>query len=426
MIPDPVNPNPPAPAGRNYPLLLVGQFLGAFGDNFLLAAILGPLTYSLNGGRITEGAINGENALFGIVFSIPFIVLAPLAGFLNDRMSKTQWLVGGNLIKLGGTAVGFLGVSAFAGGHSHLLQVAGYCIVGIGACTYSPAKYGILPEIVANARLVKANGTVEMLTLVAIVAGLGGGGILYDRTLSLPVCYSVSLALYGAAFLCNAAMARTPFNPDASLRRSAIEFVTSFLSLVSNPRLGRILLGSALFWFSGSTLKSALQAWGLEVYAQAGVANVTNFKLVLLKLGMVAGIVSGAVLAGQLHKTGDLSWARRYALLLGAGFVGLGLLGGKHGLLPVVLVLIVTGAAAGLLVVPFNAALQSETDQTKLGKTISIQNFTDYMGIAAGAAYLSFLTRFSLSPNRDMIVLGITVALITLGMRILGPARRPA
>jgi len=424
--PDAMSPTAPATAGRNYPLLLAGQFLGAFGDNFLLAAILGPLTYALNSGGITEAVVNGENALFGLVFSVPFIVLAPLAGFLNDRMPKTQWLVGGNLVKLGGAALGFLGVSAFAGGQSHALQVAGYCVVGIGACIYSPAKYGILPEVVSNDRLVKANGTVEMLTLIAIVAGLGGGGILYDRTLSLPTCYFASLALYATAFLCNAAMARTPFNPDASLRRSAYEFGSYLFTLVRSPRLGRILLGSALFWFAGSTLRSALQGWGLAVFTQAGIGNVTNFKLVLLKVGMVAGIVSGAVLAGQLHKTGDLSWARRYALLLAAGLAGLGILGGRFGLAPVVLVLIVTGAAAGLLVVPFNAALQSETDPTKLGKTVSIQNFTDYIGIAAGAAYLSFLSRFSLSPNQDMIVLGVTVALITLGMRILGPARRTA
>jgi len=413
----------PAPAGRNYPLLLIGQFLGAFGDNFLLAAILGPLTYALNSGRITETVINGENALFGLVFSIPFIVLAPLAGFLNDRMPKTQWLVGGNLVKLAGTVIGFAGVSAFAGGHSHALQVAGYCVVGIGACVYSPAKYGILPEVVANARLVKANGTVEMLTLVAIVAGLGGGGVLYDRTLSLPVCYFVSMALYGAAFLCNAAMERTPFNPDASFARSASEFASNFFTLVRSPRLGRILLGSALFWFAGSTLRSALQGWGLAVYAQAGVAHVTNLKLVLLKIGLVAGIVSGALLSGQLHRTGDLSWVRRYAFLLAAGFTCLGLLGGAFGLVPVVVVLIVTGAAAGLLVVPFNAALQSETDPAKLGKTVSIQNFTDYMGIAVGAAYLSFLTRYGLSPNQDMVVLGITVAFITLALRMMGPAR---
>ena len=419
-----MNEDTPGIARRNYPLLLAGQFLGAFGDNFLLAAILGPLTYALNTGRITETVVNSENALFGFVFSVPFIALAPLAGFLNDRMPKTRWLVGGNLIKLSGTAIGLAAVYAMTGAASHAAQVAAYCVVGIGACVYSPAKYGILPEVVPTERLVKANGTVEMLTLVAIVAGLGGGGILYDRTLSLPVCYFASMALYGAAFACNAAMVATPFNPKASLRHSAGEFAANFRSLVCNPRLGRILLGSALFWFAGSTLKSALQGWGLGVYAQAGVTNVTNFKLVLLKVGMVAGIVSGAVLAGQLHKTGDLSWAKRYALILAAGLAGLGLLGGAYGLTPVVLVLIVTGASAGLLVVPFNAALQSETDPGKLGKTVSVQNFTDYMGIAAGAAYLSFLSRFNLSPDQDLMVLGATVALITFGMGML--TRKPS
>jgi MFS transporter, LPLT family, lysophospholipid transporter len=412
--------NPAAPARRNYPLLLVGQFLGAFGDNFLLAAILGPLTYALGSGRITESAVNSENALFGLVFSVPFILLAPLAGFLNDRMPKTTWLVGGNLIKIAGAAIGFLGLHGSSLASDHTLQVVGYCVVGIGACVYSPAKYGILPEVVANDRLVKANGTVEMLTLVAIVAGLGGGGVLYDRTLSLSICYGASLALYGAAFLCNGAMARTPCNPEASLLHSAGEFASRFLSLVRSPRLGRILLGSALFWFAGSTLRTSLQGWGLSVFAQAGVANVTNLKLVLLKIGLVTGIVVGAFLAGQLHRTGDLSWTRRYALLLAAGLAGLGLLGGTFGLAPVVLVLVVTGAAAGLLVVPFNAALQSETDPARLGKTVSIQNFTDYIGIGAGAAYLSFLSRHGLRPGQELVVLGITVTLITLALRGLG------
>jgi LPLT family lysophospholipid transporter-like MFS transporter len=414
----PVTSTPYIPPGRNYPLLLAGQFLGAFGDNFLLMAILGPLTYALDSGRVSEARIGSENALFSMVFSLPFILLAPLAGFLNDRMAKTRWLVGGNLIKLAGTAIGFAGVSLFPAANSHLLQVAGYTVVGIGACFYSPAKYGILPEILPNPRLVKANGTVEMLTLVAIVAGLGGGGILYDITLSLPICYMASLCLYAAALLCNAAMGPTPFNRHATLGRSAQEFGTSFFALVRNPRLGRIILGSALFWFAGSTLKSALQGWGLAVYGQAGIVHVTNLKLVLLKIGMVAGIVLGAVLAGQFHRTGDLTWSRRYALLLGAGLAGLGLLGGGFGLAPVVVVLIATGGAAGLLVVPFNAALQSETDPEKLGKTVSIQNFTDYIGIAAGAAFLSFLTRWSLSPNQEMIVLGLAVVLIVPAMKV--------
>ncbi len=417
--------DPTQPSPRNYPLLLVGQFLGAFGDNFLLAAILAPLTYALKAGRVTESLINGENALFGMVFAVPSIVLAPVAGYLNDRMAKTRWLAGGNIIKFAGAATGLAGLTLCTGGAAHAIQVAGYCLVGVGSCVYAPAKYGILPEILPGGRLVKANGTIEMLTLVAIVTGLMGGVLLYDATLSVADCYVAGAALYLCALACNIGMTRTPHNPEASLARAAGEFFSSFLSLVRSPRLARILLGSALFWFAGSTLRSALQGWGLRVFADAGIEGVTNVKLVLLKLGLVLGIVAGAFLAGQWHRTGDLSWARRYALLLAAGIAGLGLVGGHFGLAPVVLVLVVTGAAAGLLVVPFNAALQAETDPAKLGKTVSIQSCTDYIGIAAGAAYLSFLSRHRPDPNQDLLVLAATVAAITVAFGALSGTRRP-
>ena len=69
-----------------------------------------------------------------------------------------------------------------------LWQGLGYLIVGVGACLYSPAKYGILPEIVQQERLVKANGAVEFLTLVAILTGNIGGAPMID-VLSVTTCY---------------------------------------------------------------------------------------------------------------------------------------------------------------------------------------------------------------------------------------------
>src|SRR5262249_34284540 len=155
--------------------------------------------------------------------------LAPLAGFLNDRMPKTTWLSGGNALKLFGTALGLVGVWLHAGDFhaSRTWQVVAYAIVGIGACVYSPAKYGILPEILPAERLVKANGTVEMLTLVAILGGLCSGAVLYDHVRSLPVCYAVCGALYLAAFVLNALMDRTPHNAAASFRHNIGEFGTS-------------------------------------------------------------------------------------------------------------------------------------------------------------------------------------------------------
>ncbi len=405
---------------RNYHRLLAGQFLGAFGDNFVLAAALGPLTFSLASGAITEREVNAQNALFSAVFFIPFIVLAPLAGWLNDRMPKTSWLFGGNVVKLLGALLALAGVWLHAGDFhaSRTWQVIGYAIIGLGACVYSPAKYGILPEILPAERLVKANGMVEMLTLIAIVGGLGGGAALYDATRSLPACYIASAVLYVAALVCNSRMERTPHNATASLRHSAGEFATSLRRLLTHARLGRVLFGCALFWFAGATLRSNLQGWGLQVFHEAGRHDVTNTQLALLKLGLVLGIVAGSVLAGRLHHLGDLSWARRYGWLMAAAVLALGLLGGHAGLAVVIAALVAAGVFAGLLIVPLNAALQHESDPGKLGKTIAIQNFTDYLAMLVGAGFLGALTAAGLSPTQVFIALPIVLALASIALRL--------
>ncbi|MBE7498756.1 MAG: MFS transporter [Verrucomicrobiales bacterium] len=408
-------------ARRNYPLLLTGQFLGAYGDNFLLAAILGPLTFAQSAGQITAQHVSAQNALFSAVFFLPFILLAPVAGFLNDRHPKTTCLAGGNLIKLLGTALGLSGILLHPADAAANLpwQVVGYTIVGIGACVYSPAKYGILPEIVARERLVKANGTVEMLTLVAILTGLGAGAVLYDHFRSLVPCYLASLAWYGLALLFNGLMQRTPQNLAARLRSSARDFGREFWGLVSHVRLGRILLGCGIFWFAGAALRNNLQAWGLVVFREVGVAleDITNANLTLLKVGMAVGIVVGSLLAGKLHRVGDLSWARRYGLALATAVLGLGLLGGTTGLAMVVAVLVAAGLCSGLLLVPLNAALQAETHPGHLGKTIAIQNFVDYCAMLLGAGYLGLLTLAGCGPKGMFLALAGALVVLSFGLR---------
>jgi LPLT family lysophospholipid transporter-like MFS transporter len=406
--------------GRNFPLLLSGQFLGAFGDNFILASILSPLTYAQAAGRITEQTVNTQNALYSAVFFFPFILFAPIAGYLNDRMRKSSWLVGGNLIKLLGTAVGWTAVARHGGldPAGHAGQVVGYTVIGLGACAYSPAKYGILPEIVPGEFLVKANGAVEMLTLVAILAGLYGGAALYDHTRSLDACYGASAALYLLALALNAAMTRTPHDPGASLRRSASEFWASLTGLLGHPRLGRILLGSGTFWFAGAVLRGNLQGWGLEVFREAGVAGVTNTKLVLLKVGLVVGIVAGTALAGPLHRTGDLGWTRRYGFGLAVGVLCMGLMGGRFGVPAVVAILVAAGICAGLMLIPLNAALQAECDPRKLGKTVSVQNFVDYLSMLVGAGFLALASGLGLSPLRVFVALAAALAALVCTLRI--------
>lgn len=409
-------------SNRNYPLLLSGQFLGAFGDNFLLAGILAPLTFLKNAGTITEQQVNGTNTTFSIVFFVPFILLAPLSGFLNDRMPKTSWLLGGNLVKILGTLIGLAGILAFPTQHhaSMLWQIIGYTVVGVGACLYSPAKYGVLPEIVPAESLVKANGMVEMLTLVAILGGLGGGAVIYDRTRSSSVCYAASVGLYVLATVLNGAMTRTTHNAAARLGNSVQVFFKHLGALVSHPRIGRILLGCALFWLAGAFMRTNLHAWGISIFEGAGMKpdEITNERLALLKVGLILGIVLGSVCAGRLHRIGDLSKQWLYALGLAVGVTLLGWLPGSVGFLVIVPALVMAGLMAGLLIVPLNASLQHETDHTALGKTIAVQNVVDYGGMLVGAGMLGGVTKMGWTAHQAFLALAVVVVLLTLGMKL--------
>src|SRR5580658_9312540 len=304
------------PARRNYPLLLASQFLSAFADNFILMLILGPLLTELKNGTITTMQQSLANIYYTSLLLVPYVLLAPLTGYLNDRFSKNRWLLGGNLIKLIGTSAASMSIVS---GQAWL--AAGYFVVGIGACVYSPAKYGILPEILPTARLVKANGMVELLTLVAILTGNIGGAIAFDK-LPLRFCYGITLAVYGLSLGLNLLMSRTPSYRKVKFKNSAQAFFHNLVALFSQKRLARVVMGTALFWVCGAVLKMNFQPWGQQVLNLKTMTQIS-----LLGLWLAIGVMTGSVLAGQLYKVGDLHHTRRYGWLLAAGIAVLGSLG---------------------------------------------------------------------------------------------------
>lgn len=406
---------------RNYPLLLTGQFLGAFGDNAILAVIVGQLVYLQKSGAITTTELRTSNTIYTSLLFVPYVLLAPLAGYLNDRYAKTAWLTGGNALKLLGTGLCALSVS-----HGALWQGIGYLMVGVGACFYGPAKYGILPEILPRERLVKANGLVELLTLVAILGGAIAGSVLADvfkdRVL---VSYGVLAGIFGAALACNFFMTPTPHKPDVRLGRSVGEFTGHLRDLLRDPRLSRVLIGTALFWVCGATMKINFQPWGLEV-----LQLPDNTQIALLGLWLSVGVMGGSILAGQLHAVGDLRRTRNYGFAL-AGMLALLFtvqafgfwrtpvvqLGPLLLVLPVVLLLVAAGVAAGLFLIPLNAALQAESDPARLGKTIAVQNLGDNLGMLLAGAYVFAGVQGGISSSGIFLGLAIGVTAVVAWMR---------
>ena len=407
---------------RNYPLLLASQFLGALGDNAILAVIVGQLTLLAKSGAITSDELRTRSTIYTSILFIPYILLAPLAGYLNDRYAKTSWLAGGNFLKLLGT-----GMCALSIWFGYIWQAPGYFLVGIGATVYGPAKYGILPEILPRERLVKANGMVELLTLLAILMGAIVGSVMVDQ-LPVGVCYIIVAAIFGASLVLNFFMTRTPSDPNVRLGQSVGEFFGHFGALFAGPRLGKVLVGTALFWVCGATMKINFQAWGLDV-----LKLPDNTQIALLGLWLSVGVMAGSLTAGKLLAVSDLTRTRRYGVLLVAMLLAvfaiepLGLQHlGQHlvtklrpdgtsatvlAVLPVVMGLLIgAGFAAGLFLIPLNAALQAESDPNKLGKTIAVQNFCDNLGMVIAGLLVFICVKVNLSASQVFLVLAVMVA----------------
>jgi len=406
---------------RNYLLLLASQSLGAFGDQFVLAVILGQFTFMKVRGEIPDAEFQLANAVYPTLLFIPYVLGAPLTGYLNDRFSKTRWLLGGNLIKLVGT---LLAAASFSFGPGAMAwQGVGYFIIGIGACIYGPAKYGILPEILPIDRLVKANGTVEMLTLLSLLLGGIGGAKMIDAFKDKPLaCYGALFALYGVAALLNLCMTVTPHNKDVRWQNSVGDFFGHFRGLFARKRLGRVLLGTAVFWICGAVFKMNFNPWGADTLDYKGSKTV-NTDIALLGLWLAVGVMIGSMLAGQLHRVGELRWIQRYGWMLAAVIASLGLMNylglDAHTQRKLAVAgLIGVGFFAGLFLIPLNAALQAEGDPTKLGKTIACQNFQENVAMTVSGGLVAFATSRGAGAPGVFIGLAVLVLIMVTLLRI--------
>jgi LPLT family lysophospholipid transporter-like MFS transporter len=407
---------------RNYPLLLLSQFLSALGDNALLAVIVGQLTYLQQAGILSEAQLRTHNTVYTSLLFVPFIFLAPVAGFLNDRHSKTSWLAGGNALKIFGTLLCALSLR-----WGPIWQGIGYLVVGVGACVYGPAKYGILPEILPRERLVRANGMVELLTLVAILGGAIAGSVMADRWKdSVLSSYAVLVGIYLGSFLLNLLMERTPSNPGVLWSANTNAFKDHARQLALAPRLSRMLVGTGLFWICGAAMKINFQPWGLSV-----LHLPDNTQIALLGLWLSVGVMVGSILAGRWFPVGQLQRTRLFGFALASM---LGLLfsvehlnlwkhptvqaGALHLILPVVGLLIGTGIAAGFFLIPLNAALQAESDPNKLGKTIAVQNLVDNLGMVSASLLCLFSVQVGISASGVFLVLAVVTAGIVALLKI--------
>lgn len=335
---------------RNMLAVIVAQFFSAFGDNALLFVTLAVLK--------NQFYPDWSQPILQMLFVATYILLAPFVGQMADSFAKGRVMMFANSLKLLGALVICFGFNPFLG----------YTLVGIGAASYSPAKYGILTEITNGERLVKANGLMEGSTIAAILLGSVAGGILADWNLvaALVVCaMTYAMAVVANIFIPRLTAARPgqSWHFDAMLR----SFIAATKLLWRNGETRFSLLGTSLFWGAGVTLRFLLVLW---VPVALGISD--NKTPTTLNAMVAIGIVIGAAAAAKLVTLQTVRRCMPAGVLIGVMVVVFAL---QTSLLNAYLVLMLIGALGGFFVVPLNALLQERGKASVgSGNAIAVQN----------------------------------------------------
>jgi LPLT family lysophospholipid transporter-like MFS transporter len=370
---------------RGVPVLVGAQFLTALADNALLFTAIAMLLAAPRGDWYVPA--------LQAAFLVAFVLLAPWAGPFADRQSKPRVLLAGNLLKAAGASLMFVGVE----------PIAAYALVGTGAAVYGPAKYGILPELVSEDRLVRANGVIEGSTIVAIVLGTVAGARLAD--------YSIELALT-AVMACYATSAAATFGlprlaaADRSAAAGIPMFVTRMRALFVVARARFSMLGNSLFWASAAVLRLLLVAWAPVVLAATSASDVAD-----LTLFLALGIVAGALLAPRLVPIARLRRARLAAYAMGVAILLFSLTTAAW---PARAVLVAIGVCGGLFLVPINAALQNIGHRSiGSGRAVALQSFFENFAMLCGVALYTVSVGLGARPVPSIVVVGTFVLIAT-------------
>jgi len=406
---------------RGFYTIMAAQFFSSLADNALLIVAIDLL--------LTMQAPAWVTPLLKLTFVLFYVLLAAFVGAFADALPKGRVMFISNLIKIFGCALIFY----------HVHPLAAYAVVGFGAAVYSPAKYGILTELLPPEKLVVANGWIEGLTVSSIIFGIAMGGALIGGPVAaallridipgietgLDTTAEIALAVVGATYLLAAL-----FNlriPDTGYvyehqERNPLRLITEFAgccSILWRDKLGQISLAvTTLFWGAGATLQFIVLEWAKQ-----------SLGLPLNKATSTIAIVAVGVAIGAGMSARFISLRRSLTVIplgVAMGVIVMGMVF-VHDLRLAYPLLLIVGLLSGFFVVPMNALLQHRGHVLmSAGHSIAVQNFNENLSILTMLAVYSLMVKLHLSLNTIIVLFGLFVAGSMLGIMRLHAANQRA
>jgi acyl-[acyl-carrier-protein]-phospholipid O-acyltransferase/long-chain-fatty-acid--[acyl-carrier-protein] ligase len=376
---------------RGFKPFLWTQFLGAFNDNLFKMAV------SLLAVHTATAATAGRDlSLVGMVFVLPFLLFSGYAGQLADVFSKKKVLVVTKSLEI---VAASLGLMAFLIGYPQLTYGVLF-LIALQATFFSPAKYGILPEVLGDRDLSRANGLLEMSTFVAIVLGTAGGGVMFEAWHDR--LWLVGLIVVAVAVIGTVLSFRIPDVRAAAPERAIDwspwgEIAAGFRRLGRDRVLSLTVVGLSYFWFLGALLQLVMILFGSEVMGlgDRSIGILTTFAAIGIGVGsMAAGRLSGDKVELGLAPIGSIGMGVFSILLSRSG----------HSFALAAVNLGFAGFFGGLFAVPLNALLQQRSGEQEKGRLMAANNLANTVAILLASGSL-WLCKDVLNMPADRILL---------------------
>lgn len=345
-------------------------------------------------------AANTILSLAGAIFVIPFLLFSSSAGVLADRLSKRTIIVYTKVLEVLIMSFGLLAVIF----ESEIGSFTALFFMAAQSALFGPSKYGIIPELVENKMVSKANGSMTSFTYLAIILGTFLASFIIDITnknFVIEAIFCVFIAVIG--LLTSLGISRTaPQNSPKKINPFFLYEIYQTLKMSWKvPHLLPTIAGSSFFLFVGAFSQLNIIPFAMQSLGLSEVGGGYLF------LAIAVGIAVGAVLAGQLSKDKvepGLSCITGFFI----AFFFICLYLSASSLIMTILSLAFLGMMGGAYLIPFDSFIQVNSPDEKRGQVIAAANFFSFVGVLMAALFLYFISEeLGLSAASGFLAMGI-------------------
>lgn len=410
---------------RGFIALIVTQFFGAANDNILK----GVLTFAVVSGIWSGMLGKGGQGVVAFCFTLPFLILSGYAGQFADRNSKRRVSVLMKILELPIALIGLIGFIT-----CNLWVTLGALVaMTCQSAFFGPAKYGMIPELVRDEQLSRANGLINMMTNIAVIAGSVAAGIISDAyspkeraggfsaepMLWLPGVVMVLVSIAGILSV----LFLPPLSPgDRNLVYTKNPFATYIVALREMAKTPLLLVAFAWGYFY------LLAGFGLLIIPEYAVVLKVEDKYAAALLGVMgvtigagsilAGVISGRRIEPRLIPVGVAGMTVFFALLalippnmpMRLDEHGQLIAGGYMEVLRSNVAILIAGAGffAGFYIVPLQAMLQKLSPPAERGRFLGTANAISFTFLAVSSlVYWLIRPLFSDQPNHIFMVCAV-------------------